>query len=46
MNFKNDLSKIKDNQLLDNFSHVVRQERESIALVVAHLAEIDNEKVL
>jgi len=45
MNFKNDLSKIKDNQLLDNFSHVVRQERESIALVVAHLAEIDKRKL-
>ena len=45
MNFKDDLSKIKDNQLLDNFSHVVKQERESIALVVAHLAEIDKRKL-
>jgi 5-methylcytosine-specific restriction endonuclease McrA len=41
----NDLLKLKDNQLLENFSHVVKQEREAISAVVAHLAEIEKRKL-
>ncbi len=44
MNF-NDLSKLKDNQLLENFSLVVKKEREAISVVVSHLAEIDRRRL-
>lgn len=40
-----DLKKIKDNQLLENFSHLVLREREATVSVVAHLAEIDRRKL-
>ena len=39
------LKKIKDNDLLQNFSNLVTQEREATASVVAHLAEIDRRKL-
>jgi hypothetical protein len=44
MNF-NHLSELKDNQLLENFSLVVNQEREAISVVVSHLAEIDKRRL-
>jgi hypothetical protein len=41
----NDLLKLKDNQLLENFSLVVKQEREAISVVISHLAEIDRRRL-
>ena len=41
----NDLSKVSDQKLLENFSQVVSQEREAIAVVVAHLSEIDKREL-
>src|SRR3989338_1618874 len=40
-----DLSNVSDQKLLENFSQVVSQEREAIAVVVAHLSEIDKREL-
>ncbi len=41
----NELVKLKDSQLLEKFSVLVRQEREIVSEVIVHLSEIDRRKL-
>ncbi len=45
MNNKNEIIKLKDKELLEKFSVLVKEEKEATASVVAHLAEIDRRKL-
>ena len=39
------LTKLSDTQLLQQFSNVIKKEKQSIAWVIAHLSEIDKRKL-
>ncbi len=45
MNNKNEILKLKDKELLEKFSVLVKEEKEAMASVVAHLSEIDRRKL-